>query len=279
MKKKLVLVITLALCVGTLGWEKYSAFAMSTETNTPKENTITLFENTTLLSDNGTTIGILAPQTVTILNTSQRRVGHGEGYLVPIYQIFTWVGKAWIMPFNAALGEQVPSQANLELFGVEPIYFDPGLTKPTWIQLAPQTVKIKSKWGDRYLIETQNGDRWIAPRYESLYGMEEVRREVQLQNETKLLRSPSGLETGAALSPQKVKVNEVWRDWYRTESWLGPVWFKLPEMDTAVGQSRFNDNHVSGRIRHMMGINLLKEELRLHADFIRDPLVVYCSSG
>ncbi|BFT72497.1 hypothetical protein [Paenibacillus sp. P36] len=238
MKKKLVLVITLAYCVGTLVWEKYSASAMSAETNTPKENTITLFENTPLLSDNGNTLGILAPQTVTILKTSQRRVGHGEGYFVPIYQISTWVGKAWIMPYNAALGEQVPSQANLELFGVEPIYFDPGLTNPTWIQLAPQTVKVKSIWGDRYLIETQKGDRWIAPRYESLYGVEEVAREVQLQSEIKLLRSPSGLETGAALSPQKVNVNAVWHDWYRTESWLGPVWFKLPDTDTTIEQSK-----------------------------------------
>src|SRR5689334_2896301 len=107
MNKKLVLVITLAFCVGTLVWEKYFASAMSAETNTPKVNTITLFENTPLLSDNGNTLGILAPQTVTILKTSQRRVGHGEGYFVPIYQISTWVGKAWIMPYNAALGEQV----------------------------------------------------------------------------------------------------------------------------------------------------------------------------
>ncbi|MGG1517059.1 hypothetical protein ABE504_16740 [Paenibacillus oryzisoli] len=237
MKKKRMLVITLALGVGTLGWGERPSFAMSTDANTVKANTITIFEDTPLLGDDGTTVGILGPQTVEILKTSKRRVGHGEGYVVPIYQISSWLGNVWIMPFNAALGEPAAAQSNLELIGVEPLYYDPGLTKPTWIQLAPQTVKVKSTWGNRYLIDTPNGDRWIAPRYEALYGVKEVKLEVQLQSETKLLRSPSGLETGASLSPQKVNVNEVWQDWYRVDSWLGPVWFKLSSSDTIIKQS------------------------------------------
>ncbi|MGG1550156.1 hypothetical protein [Paenibacillus ferrarius] len=237
MKKKIILVITLALGVGTMGCGEHATLAMSTDASTVKANTITIFEDTPLLGDDGTTVGMLGPQTVEILKTSQRRVGHGEGYLVPIYQISSWLGNVWMMPFNAALGQPVAAQSNLELMGVEPIYYDPGLTKPTWIQLAPQTVKVKSTWGNRYLIDTPNGDRWISPRYEALYGVEKVKVEVQLQSETKLVRSPWGLETGASLSPQKVTANEVWQDWYRIDSWLGPVWFKLSSSDPAVKQS------------------------------------------
>ncbi|UUZ81931.1 hypothetical protein LJK88_46645 [Paenibacillus sp. P26] len=96
--------------------------------------------------------------------------------MVPDYLIDTWAGKAWIVPGNAPLGEQVPVEANLEFFQETPIYLDPGLTRPTWIRLAPQTVKVKAKWDRRYLIETPNGDRWIEPWYDAIYGLKEVRR-------------------------------------------------------------------------------------------------------
>ncbi|MCY9670687.1 hypothetical protein M5X11_38345 [Paenibacillus alginolyticus] len=226
MKKRALLVVVIALFGGVSGREVSAITTITTEVSSPAKK-ITLFENTTLLGENGQTTGIIAPQTVTILDYGQRRVGHGEGYLVPIYLISTWLGKAWIMPDNALLGNQMPVETSLEIFGVESLYSDPGLTKPTGMQLAPQTVKVKAKWDNRYLIETMNGERWIAPRYPALFEVSEVQQEVQLKSTTKLFRSPDGLETGSALSPQKVMVNEVWRDWCRIDSWLGPVWFEL----------------------------------------------------
>ncbi|UUZ81930.1 hypothetical protein LJK88_46640 [Paenibacillus sp. P26] len=60
-----------------------------------------------------------------------------------------------------------------------------------------------------------------------------------MNRNTEPLRSPIyGLGTGAFLTPQQVAVNEVWRDWHRTDSWLGPVWFRLHGLDAADGQDQ-----------------------------------------
>ncbi len=238
MNKRLVLAAAIALYGWASIWEGGTATTMAAEVTTSEAKTITLFENTTLRDETGKAIGIIAPQRVSILETSQRRIGHGEGYSVPIYLISTWAGKAWIMPENALVGEQKPVESNLELFGVESLYSDPGLTKPTGIQLAPQMVKVKAKWDNRYLIETINGERWIAPRQQFLSGVREVQQEILLKSTTKLFRYPYSLETGSAISPQKVKVNAVWRNWYRTDSWLGTVWFKLHELEASDEQNQ-----------------------------------------
>lgn len=226
MKKRALFGVVIALFPCMAVTEVYATTTIAVEDSSPAK-TITLFENTTILGETGQTIGIIAPQTVAILDNSQRRVGHGEGYLVPIYLISTWLGNAWIMPNNALLGNQKSVDTRLEIFGVESLYSDPGLTKPTGMQLAPQTVKVKAEWDSRYLIETLNGERWVSPRYTALFEVKEVRQEVQLKNTTKLFRSPDGMETGSNLSPQMVTVNEVWQDWCRIDSWLGPVWIEL----------------------------------------------------
>lgn len=81
------------------------------------------------------------------------------------------------MPNNALLGNQKSVDTRLEIFGVESLYKDPGLIKPTGMQLAPQTVKVKAKWASRYLIETLNGERWISPRYTALFEVKEARHD------------------------------------------------------------------------------------------------------
>jgi hypothetical protein len=233
MKKIMISTVALVLYGWTWGLIGSDAASLAAEPYASSENTITLFENTTLYDDFRKPLGNLSPQTVKILDSKQVRTGHGEGYYVPMYLIPSWIGKVWIMPFNALLGEQIPMDKNLALLRVEPLYSDPGLTGPTGIQLAPQTVKVKAKWENRYLIETMNGERWIAPRHPSLLGVKEAHQEVQLQHTTKLYSYPNNPETWSELSPQTVMVNQVWRDWQQTQTWSGPMWFKLHDLDAS----------------------------------------------
>ncbi|MDU0200870.1 MULTISPECIES: hypothetical protein [Paenibacillus] len=197
----------------------------------PGEDTITLLENTSVYGDQLKEVGLLGPQTLKILKTREVRWGHGEGYKRPIYLVSTWLGDRWIAPNRALLGNPQPFVKKLDLSGIESLYNDPLLTEPSGGQLAPQIVTTKAKWDNLYLIETRSGDKWIRPINPFLEGIREVQEDVELLNLTPLMRHPYGLETGSSLSPQTVKVKEVWNNWHQIDSWLGPVWFKLYEAD------------------------------------------------
>ncbi|MFD0694565.1 hypothetical protein ACFQZT_10720 [Paenibacillus sp. GCM10027628] len=234
MKKLALSALTLSLlgCWQLTG--KARAYDSWISTNPlPSAKTITLFETTSFYDDHLKEIGELSPQTVTILGTRSVRAGHGEGYTRYYYQIATWLGPMWISPDNAEFDQAVPLVTNIDLGNLQPLYEDSGLTKPTGGKLAPQIVTAKAKWGSRYLIETKAGEKWISPVYPSLVGVQEVDEEVQLTHETELMRNPISFGTGASITPQTVKVKEVWNDWHRIDSWMGPVWFKLHGLQAA----------------------------------------------
>lgn len=228
-REALALVISWFLCMSDIGWVN-SAYAESNvlELPHPGADTITLLADTSIYDDQRREIGLLGPQTLKVLKTREVRWGHGEGYIRPIYLVSTWLGDRWIAPNLALLGNPQPFVTKLDLSRIEPLYNDPLMTEPTGGQLAPQIVITKAKWDDNYLIETRSGDKWIRPMY-FLEGVREVQEEVELSDLTPLMRFPYGLQTGSSLSAQTVKVNEVWHNWHRTDSWLGPVWFKLYE--------------------------------------------------
>ncbi|UKS27504.1 hypothetical protein LOZ80_00690 [Paenibacillus sp. HWE-109] len=232
MRKKLVLVLSISCYLCMSGeWRANGVYAESTilELPHPGGDTITFLEDTSVYDETWKEVGLLGPQTVKILETREVRWGHGEGYRRPIYLISTWLGDRWIAPNRALLGNPQPFVTKLDLGRIEPLYNDPLLSEPTGGQLAPQIVTTKAKWDEHYLIETKSGDKWIRPSYLFLEGVREVQEEVELLNLTPLMRHPYGLETGSSLSSQTVEVKEVWRNWHRIDSWLGPVWFKLYE--------------------------------------------------
>ncbi|NEW07999.1 hypothetical protein GK047_18530 [Paenibacillus sp. SYP-B3998] len=225
-----VVVLSLIGCWFVIGGV-FASSSLALIAPAPSAKTITLFEDTSFYDVYRKEVGLLSPQEVTILNTKLLRVGHGEGYLRSFYQISTWMGLMWISPDNAEFDHAEPLITNIDLGSIQAIYDDPGLTQPTGGALAPQIVTTKSKWGSRYLIKTKSGDKWIQPGYLSLIGVKEVDEEVQLPYETVIVRNPTTFQTFASITPQLVNVKEVWRNWHRIDSWIGPVWFKLHELD------------------------------------------------
>ncbi|MCR8630296.1 hypothetical protein [Paenibacillus radicis (ex Xue et al. 2023)] len=241
-KVMLALIITCFLCMSG-EWKISAAYAESTVLALPHpgENTITLLEDTDLYDDQRKKVGMLGPQTVKILKTGEVRWGHGQGYLVPIYLISTWLGDLSIVPNKALRGNPQPLVTKLDLGRIETLYNDPLLSEPSGGKLAPQIVTTKAKWDSHYLIETKSGDKWIRPTFPFLDGVKEVHKEVELSNLTPLMRYPDGLETGSSLSAQTVVVKEEWQNWYRIDSWLGTVWFKLYKADTVDNQRGNHD--------------------------------------
>ncbi|MDF2658013.1 MAG: hypothetical protein K0Q94_804 [Paenibacillus sp.] len=204
--------------------------AESLQAETSTDESLTLFETTTLRDDQGLEVGSVSPQQVRILQISSIRRGHGEGYLVPMYLISTWLGDKWIIPDNALMGSEEKMDTYLELSHEERLYDDPGLLSDKGV-IGKQTVKVLSRWDRRYKIATPDGERWIAPGGSAITGVNPIQADVQLKAQTKLFRFPNEYDTGASVSPQVMHVTAVWRDWYRADSWLGPVWFRLHELD------------------------------------------------
>ncbi|MBP1993058.1 hypothetical protein [Paenibacillus eucommiae] len=201
---------------------------------TSTDESLMLFETTALRDDHGLEVGAVSPQKVRVLQTSSIRRGHGEGYLVPMYLISTWLGDKWIIPNNALKGSEEKIDTYLELSHEEKLYADPGLLSEKGT-IGKQTVKVLSRWDGRYKIATSDGERWIAPRWLAVAGVNPIKADVQLKERTKLFYFPNEYDTGASVSPQLMHVTAVWRDWYRADSWLGPVWFRLHELDAVDG--------------------------------------------
>lgn len=232
MKKQIGLLLA-ALCVSPL-MEKPAAVhaADMVPMAAPACDSLTLFETTELLDEQRAEVGLLAPQQVCIRQISSVRVGHGEGRLVPMYSIATWLGDKWIIPGNALRGGEEQLETYMELSREETVYEDPGLLTEKG-KIGPQTVRVLSRWDGRYKIATPDGERWLAPIGLTAVGIRPIDAEVQLNALTKLYSFPHEYDLGASVSPQLMRVTAVWRDWYRADSWLGPVWFRLHELDAA----------------------------------------------
>lgn|GEM_PF-4528011 len=229
---------TLCLCL-SLGSDMTASASSTPSTITlinlpqPGADTLTLLDDTYLYDNLFQKVGVIAPQTVKIIDSKQVHWGHGEGYLTTMYLIPTWLGERWIVTERGLLGNPKPLVTKVDLSSIEPLYNDPQLLKPTGGQLAPQIVTTVAKWGGNYLIETSSGNKWIRPRTPFLEGVREVQEGVTLSQLTPLVKFPGGFGTGATLTPQTTQVNEVWRNYHRIDSWLGPAWFKLYEGDAA----------------------------------------------
>lgn len=208
----------------------------------PGEDTVTLLEESGLYDDFRRKVGEIAPQTVKVLETRQARWGHGEGYNVTMYLIPTWMGNRWIVQDMMLVGNPKPIDTKVDLGSVEPLYNDPRLTEPAGWSLAPQIVTAKAHWSGNYLIETKSGDKWIRPRYPYLQGVQEVREQVELLQTARLMKYPYYQDTGSELAPQTVEVKEVWRNWHRIDSWMGPVWFRRYEAEAVDEQHRLEVN-------------------------------------
>ncbi|WP_088833031.1 hypothetical protein [Paenibacillus tyrfis] len=237
MRKKAGVLLSFGLLAGALAGLTWTSSALASDAQNLAESaeTLTLFEPTELYDDRYQQVGVIAPQQVHVLQTSSIRRGHGEGYRVPRYLISTWMGKAWIVPDNALRGKEEPMDTHIELSHEETLYSDPGLLSPKG-KIGKQTVKAIAGWDKRYKIATPEGEGWIAPNWATV-GVKLVQTEVQLTAPTKLFRVPYE-DAGASVNPQLMKVTAVWRDWYRADSWLGPVWFRLHDLDAADADHR-----------------------------------------
>ncbi|NHN35496.1 hypothetical protein [Paenibacillus agricola] len=222
MYRRASLLLALGLLVGAL--TNQMAVTAQEATATTGES-LTLFETTALRDDHGVEVGSISPQQVRVLQTSSIRRGHGEGYRVPMYLISTWLGDKWIVPDNALKGSEEKFDTYLELSHEERVYEDPGLLSEKGM-IGKQTAKVLSRWGGRYKIATSNGERWIAPRWSAVTGVKLIQADIQLKAQTKLFSFPNEYDTGASISPQLMHVTAEWQDWYRADSWLGPVWFQ-----------------------------------------------------
>ncbi|NEN82230.1 hypothetical protein [Paenibacillus elgii] len=237
MRKKAGLILISGLLAGVLTGQPStpSALANDSQSQTDSAETMTLFEPTELYDDRYQQVGRIAPQQVHVLQTSSIRRGHGEGYRVPRYLISTWMGNAWIVPDNALRGKEEPMDTYIELPHEETLYNDPGLLSPKG-KIGKQTIKAIAGWDKRYKIATPEGEGWIAPNWAAV-GVKLVQTDVQLTVPTRLFRFPYQ-DAGAGVNPQPMQVTAVWRDWYRADSWLGPVWFRLHELDAADADHR-----------------------------------------
>lgn len=144
------------------------------------DNSLMLFETTALRDDHGLEVGSVSPQQVSVLQVCSIRRGHGEGYRVPMYLIFTWLGDKWIIPDNALMGSEEKIDTYLELSHEERLYDDPGLLSEKGM-IGKQTVKVLSHWDGRYKIATSDGERWIAPRWRAITGVNLIQADVQLK--------------------------------------------------------------------------------------------------
>ncbi|KEQ22825.1 hypothetical protein [Paenibacillus tyrfis] len=238
MRKKAGVLLSFGLLAGALAGLTWTPSALAGDAQSLAESaeTLTLFEPTELYDDRYQQVGVIAPQQVHVLQTSSIRRGHGEGYRAPRYLISTWMGKAWIVPDNALRGKEEPMDMYIELSHEETLYSDPGLLSPKG-KIGKQTVQAIAGWGKRYKIATPEGEAWIAPNWAAV-GVKLVQTEVQLTAPTKLFRVPHEYVSEAGVNPQPMQVTAVWRDWYRADSWLGPVWFRLHELDAADADHR-----------------------------------------
>ncbi|MBU7317235.1 hypothetical protein [Paenibacillus oleatilyticus] len=237
MRKKAGMLLILGMLAGALDGQTPIPSALASESTSLADSaeTLTLFEPTELYDDRYQQVGMIAPQQVHVLQTSSIRRGHGEGYRVPRYLISTWMGNAWIVPDNALRGKEEPMDAYIELSDEETLYNDPGLLSPKG-KIDKQTVKAIANWDKRYKVATPEGEGWIAPNWAAV-GVKLVQTDVQLTAPTRLFRFPYQ-DAGASVNPQLMQVTAVWRDWYRADSWLGPVWFRLHELDATDADHR-----------------------------------------
>jgi len=231
--------------IGTIGSGPRAEAAGADTARKQEQQTMTLFETEKLYDDRMNEVGAISPQQVSILRRTTFRAGHGEGYRLTKYLIPTWMGDLWIVPNNGLAGSKERHETDVGFGAAVKLYTDPGLTQPSGETFGPGMLRTIAKWGDRIQVKTTQGDRWLSlMNLDVFLGVRTAQGVLTLQEPTALYAFPQGTNLGASLVPQDVRVTKVWRDWYQTDSWLGPVWFR-----PALTEAEKNKMHID----HLLG--------------------------
>ncbi len=161
-----------------------------------------------------TRTGSLSPQTV---NVFEERNGW--------YLIDSWLGRMWINPANALVGEAQAYKETLFINENTSLYSSPTSQSASGA-ISPQNVTTLRKWGDWYEINTWLGPKWIKPNAPLVGGVTRVSEPIQLTQTTRIFTSPLDSNHRSSLGAQKITATHQWGDWYRVNTWLGPMWMK-----------------------------------------------------
>jgi minor extracellular protease Epr len=90
----------------------------------------------------------------------------------------------------------------------------------------PQNVTTLRKLGDWYEINTWLGPKWIKPNAPLMGGIDRISETIQLTQVTRIYFSPLDSTHRSSLLAQRIQATHQWNDWYRVDTWLGPMWIK-----------------------------------------------------
>jgi SpoIID/LytB domain protein len=102
--------------------------------------------------------------------------------------------------------------------------------------ISPQNVTTLRKSGDWYEISTWLGPKWIKPNGALSGGATKVSEVIQLTQVTRIYTSPLDSTHRSSLGVQKITATHKWNDWYRVNTWLGPMWLKPENTQTNTPQ-------------------------------------------
>lgn len=163
---------------------------------------------------------------------SSRRTGSLSPQRVSVFEqrndwflIDSWLGKMWINPEGALIGD--PETYSTRLFVNENTsIYDSPQSQQSRGAISPQNVATLRKWGEWYEINTWLGPKWIKPRNPLSGGVERVTETIQLTETTRIFASPLDTAHISSLGAQKITATHKWNDWYRVNTWRGPMWIK-----------------------------------------------------
>jgi SpoIID/LytB domain protein len=92
--------------------------------------------------------------------------------------------------------------------------------------ISPQNVTTLRKLGDWYEINTWLGPKWIKPNAPLMGGVDRISETIQLTQVTRIYSSPLDSTHRSSLGVQRIQATHQWNDWYRVDTWLGPMWIK-----------------------------------------------------
>lgn len=158
--------------------------------------------------------GSLSPQRVNVLEV------RNDWYLIQ-----TWLGPLWINPSGVLSGSAETHVETMFVTSNTNLYTSPTASSRT-SSISPQNVTTLRKWGDWYEINTWLGPMWINPTAPLSGGITRVNEPIQLTQTTRIFASPLDTNHRSSLGVQRVTATHQWNDWYRINTWLGPMWIK-----------------------------------------------------
>ena len=133
-------------------------------------------------------------------------------------------------PQSAAEPIGEPFETRLYVTESTDIYNSPSISTRA-STISPQNVTTLRKWGDWYEINTWLGPKWIKPNAPLIGGIDRVSETIQLTQVTRIFTSPLASNHRSSLGAQTVTATHQWGEWYRINTWLGPMWLKPEKND------------------------------------------------